>query len=60
MDQDRSWVADRVALICDEDTWTWPEFPLLERSTLHYVRNEDTIGFHGTRVEFKRGFPADP
>lgn len=25
---------------------------------VHYVRNEDTIGFHGTRVEFKRGFPA--
>ena len=25
---------------------------------VHYVRNEDTIGFHGTRVEFKRGFPV--
>ena len=23
---------------------------------VHYVRNEDTIGFHGTRIEFKRGF----
>jgi hypothetical protein len=25
---------------------------------VHYVRNEDTIGFHGTRIEFKRGFPS--
>jgi len=25
---------------------------------VHYVRNEDRIGFHGTRIEFKRGFPA--
>jgi predicted metal-dependent enzyme (double-stranded beta helix superfamily) len=23
---------------------------------VHYVRNEDTVGFHGTRIEFKRGF----
>ena len=23
---------------------------------LHYVRNEDTRPFHGTRIEFKRGF----
>jgi hypothetical protein len=27
---------------------------------VHYVRNEDTMGFHGTRIEFKRGFPASP
>ena len=24
---------------------------------LHYVRNEDTVPFHGTRIEFKKGFP---
>lgn len=23
---------------------------------MHFVRNEDTVGFHGTRVEFKKGF----
>jgi predicted metal-dependent enzyme (double-stranded beta helix superfamily) len=26
---------------------------------LHSVRNEDTLAFHGTRIEFKRGFPAN-
>ena len=24
---------------------------------LHYVRNEDSVAFHGTRIEFKKGFP---
>lgn len=27
---------------------------------LHYVRNEDTRPFHGTRIEFKQGFPPNP
>jgi len=26
----------------------------------HYVRNEDTRSFHGTRIEFKQGFGAGP
>jgi predicted metal-dependent enzyme (double-stranded beta helix superfamily) len=26
---------------------------------LHSVRNEDTLAFHGTRIEFKRGFSAN-
>jgi len=24
----------------------------------HSVRNEDTVAFHGTRIEFKQGFPS--
>ena len=37
------------------------ELPLTIRlppQTLHYVRNEDTAPFHGTRIEFKQGFPT--
>jgi predicted metal-dependent enzyme (double-stranded beta helix superfamily) len=37
------------------------ELPLTVRmppQPVHYVRNEDSIGFHGTRIEFKRGFPV--
>ena len=36
------------------------ELPLtvkLPPQPTHYVRNEDTVPFHGTRVEFKQGFP---
>lgn len=35
------------------------ELPLTVKmppQALHSVRNEDTVAFHGTRVEFKRGF----
>jgi predicted metal-dependent enzyme (double-stranded beta helix superfamily) len=37
------------------------ELPLTVRlppQPLHSVRNEDTVPFHGTRVEFKHGFPG--
>jgi predicted metal-dependent enzyme (double-stranded beta helix superfamily) len=37
------------------------ELPLTMRmppQPLHSVRNEDTTVFHGTRVEFKKGFPS--
>ncbi len=37
------------------------ELPLtlkLPPQPLHSVRNEDRLAFHGTRIEFKRGFPA--
>ncbi len=26
---------------------------------VHYVANDDTIDFHGTRIEFKRGYAGD-
>jgi hypothetical protein len=35
------------------------ELPLIIRlppQPTHYVRNEDHLGFHGTRIEFKQGF----
>ena len=37
------------------------ELPLtvkLPPQPLHYVRNEDSQPFHGTRIEFKQGFDA--
>ena len=37
------------------------ELPLTVRmipQPLHYVCNEDITPFHGTRIEFKTGFPA--
>jgi hypothetical protein len=37
------------------------EFPLTLKflpQPLHYVQNIDTKPFHGTRVEFKKGFPT--
>lgn len=39
------------------------ELPLTVRlppQPIHFVRNEDSRPFHGTRVEFKRGFPEKP
>jgi hypothetical protein len=39
------------------------ELPLtirMQPQPLHYVVNEDTVAFHGTRIEFKNGFPAMP
>jgi hypothetical protein len=37
------------------------EFPITVKflpQPLHYVQNIDTISFHATRVEFKKGFPT--
>jgi hypothetical protein len=37
------------------------EFPLTLKflpQPLHYVQNVDTKPLHGTRVEFKKGFPT--
>lgn len=37
------------------------ELPLtvkLPPQPLHFVRNEDAVAFHGTRIEFKHGFPT--
>lgn len=41
-------------------SWT-PELPLVVRfppQPLHSVRNEDRVPFHGTRIEFRQGFPG--
>jgi predicted metal-dependent enzyme (double-stranded beta helix superfamily) len=37
------------------------EFPIVVKflpQPLHYVENVDTVPFHATRIEFKRGFPT--
>lgn len=38
-----------------------PVLPIIRRlppQPLHYVQNMDTKPFHGTRIEFKKGFPT--
>src|ERR1700757_1738429 len=38
-----------------------PQLPITRRlppQPLHYVHNIDTKLFHGTRIEFKKGFPS--
>lgn len=39
------------------DTFDLPLTVKMIPQPLHKVRNEDTRAFHGTRVEFKKGFP---
>jgi hypothetical protein len=37
------------------------ELPLVAKflpQPLHSVRNEDSVPFHGIRIEFKQGFPG--
>lgn len=36
--------------------WEPPLTVRLPPQPPHYVRNEDALAFHGTRIEFKRGF----
>ncbi len=38
-----------------------PDLPVIRKlppQALHYVQNIDTRMFHGTRIEFKKGFPT--
>ena len=42
------------------DEYEAPLIVKLPPQPLHYVRNEDSVTFHGTRVEFKNGFAPKP
>jgi predicted metal-dependent enzyme (double-stranded beta helix superfamily) len=62
------FVIDRLVKLRDHDG-TGREIPLpipdgfelpltirMPPQDLHFVRNEDTVPFHGTRIEFKHGY----
>jgi hypothetical protein len=66
------FVADRLVRLRDFNGATGEEIPLpipkdvespitlkFLPQPLHYVENVDTLDFHATRIEFKRGFPID-
>jgi predicted metal-dependent enzyme (double-stranded beta helix superfamily) len=42
-----------------EDRPVLPVVVRLQPQALHYFENLDTKGFHGIRIEFKKGFPTE-
>jgi hypothetical protein len=67
------FVIDRMVKLLDYDGITDAEIPLpvpeqfeppltvkMPPQSAHYVRNIDTVGFHGTRIEFKKGYVLPP
>ncbi len=50
---------NEIPLPFPED-WDPPLTVRMMPQPVHYVRNEDGVPFHGTRIEFKRGFPSKP
>lgn len=67
------FVIDRMVRLEDFDGHTGARIPLpvpeqfeppltvrMPPQPAHFVRNVDTAAFHGTRIEFKRGFAVPP